>query len=416
MTTSTERYAMYLRQLRTSFIKVCRARFLNPDGSTAFSVERNPYQMRDMALISDQGTFTCKLQNGMRRSLSLTFVQITPEFDYNVNNIWFGTEIAWDEGLLLPDGTPFYIQQGIFGVENPEETINPEEKCARYNLVDKWANLDGKMTGNLEATYIADAGTSIFPPIAALLAEDRGNGRPLDNIAPIFTTWYNDKTQELPDGTTARLTDAPYTLMVEPGTKADVILGFATMLNAWVGYDSSGALRIDPSQDDISDATKPVEWEFSEEEAQLLGRTYAVENTDVYNDVIVIGEQVSGQKQPAARAQNLDPASDTNVNLIGRKTLRISSTGFGTTQQCIDYALWKLKRTTVLQKSVTIRCSQMMHIQPNQLVTIKRTDKPGNPTERHLVLGFSRPVSATEEMTINCVSVNDFPDVTLISG
>ena len=411
--TEAQKFDDYLKQLKTPYQKICRARFLNPDGSTAFEVDDNAGLERNKALLADSGAFTCNLQNGQRRSLPLTFAQITDDFAYNLNNIWFGTEIAWDEGLILSDGTPYYIPQAVFVVENPQEEFANAETNVSYSLADKWAMLDGTLGGNLETTYIADAGVNIFSPIAALLAEDKGNGWPLDNVTPVFTTYYNGKTQMLPDGTTANLTDTPYTLKVEPGTKADVVLGFAKMLNAWVGYDQTGALRIDPSQDDILDATKPIQWEFSPEDTTLVGLSYNVKNTEVYNDVIVMGEAVSGQPQSAARAQNLDLASDTNVQTIGRKTLRIANTGLFTQTQCNDFALWKLKRTTVLQKAVTIRCKQIFHIQPNQLVTIMRTDKPGNPIERHLVMGFSRPIDGTEEMTINCVSVNDFPIATL---
>lgn len=410
---ASEKYQDYLKQLKTAYTKVCRARFLNADGTTAFAVDNDPHSERNTALIVESGSLTCNLQNGQRRSLPLTFVPVTDDFLFNVNNLWFGSEIAWDEGLILSDGTPFYIPQGVFVVGDPQEIIANGENTVSYGLRDKWANLDGTLYGNLEATYMASAGVNIFSPIAALLAEDKGNGWPVDNVTPIFTNYYNDKTQELPDGTTASLVDAPFSLTVEPGTKADVILGFVAMVNGWVGYDTVGALRVDASQDDISDATKPVQWTFSNEEAELIGLTYEIKDSDVHNDVIVLGEQISDYPQPAARAQNLDDSSDTNVRLIGRKTLRITGTGFGTTQQCRDFAAWKLKRTTVLKKAVTVRCKQIFHIQPNELIMIERTDKPGSPIERHVVMGFSRPVSSTEEMTINCVSVNDFPQSTI---
>lgn len=414
--TATERYQDYLKQLKTTYTKVCRANFLNRDGTVAFSVDNEPNSERNKALIVESGALSCNLQNGQRRSLPLSFVPVTDDFTFDLNNLWFGSEISWEEGLILSDGTPFYIPQGVFVVGDPEEILAGSEKTASYGLHDKWANLDGTLYGNLEATYMAGVGVNIFSPIAALLKEDRGNGWPVDNQTPIFTNYYNGKTQTLPDGTVASLVNAPFSLTVEPGTKADVILGFVSMINGWVGYDTVGALRVDASQDDILDATKPIQWEFSNDDAALIGLTYAIKDSDVYNDVIVLGEQISGYPQPAARAQNLDNRSDTNVNLIGRKTLRITGTGFGTTQQCRDFAAWKLKRTTVLQKAVTIRCKQIMHIQPNQLITIIRTDKPGSPIERHVVMGFSRPIKSTEEMTINCVSVNDFPQATIVSA
>lgn len=36
-------------------------------------------------------------------------------------------------------------------------------------------------------------------------------------------------------------------------------------------------------------------------------------------------------------------------------------------------------------------------------------DKPGAPTEHHLIQGFSILIGQTGNMTINAVSVNDFP-------
>lgn len=407
-------YDAYLAALKNPFIKLCRLRFLNPDGSTAFSVDNNAQNKRSGAFI-ENGTISMKWGNGRRRSADITLKNVDGEFDYNVNNTWFGTEIALDEGLILPDGTEFYIQQGVFLVESPNEDLKPVERTITYHLVDKVANLDGSLLGNLEGTYEVEEGTNVFVPIRKLLKEDRGNGLPLDATPPIFTNWYNGKTQLLPDGETlVPLTDAPYTLTINSGgTKWNVIEGLCAMLNAWVGYDESGALRIDPSQDDILDSDKPVVWDFSMEETTFLGAAYTVKNTDVYNDYIVVGEMLSDNRQPAARAQNFDPASDTNINLIGRKTYVESAPGFATDKQCEDLANWRLKRVSVLQKAVSISCSQLFHIDGNKLVTISRTDKPGSPTERHLVMGFSRPLTGSKPMTIDAVSTVDLPIATL---
>lgn len=185
------------------------------------------------------------------------------------------------------------------------------------------------------------------------------------------------------------------------------------MLNAWVGYDATGRLRIDPSQDDLLDINKPISYAFSMEESTLLGLTYTVKNTEVYNDYIVLGEELDDNSQPGARATNLDPMSDTNVNLIGRKTVWTSENGYTTQTQCRDRAEWEMKRATVLQKSVNISCGQFFHLTENTLVTVARTDKPGAPIERHLVMGFTRPLAADGAMTISAVSVADFPTATV---
>lgn len=416
MMTAQERKLAYLKALRRPFQKLCRLRFLQPDGSTAFSLDNNPGNRRAGTFLAE-GSISCNLQNGKRRTATVTLSNVDGAYDYNVNKIWFGTEIAIDEGLILPDGSDYYIQQGVFLVESPTESLKPHGRTVTANLVDKWANLDGTLFGYLDATYEVPAGTNIYRPIRALLALDRGNGRPVDRAAPVFTEYYNGKSQALPDGGTALLTDAPYTLRVdgESGSYADVILGLAGMVNAWVGYDQSGALRLDPSQDDILDTDKPVLWQFALNEASILGAEYTVKNPEVYNDIIILGEQMDDNSQPAGRATNYDPNSDTNVQTIGKKTRRESAAGYATVTQCQDLAVWKLKRATGLQRAVTISCQQLYHIEENALVTIIRTDKPGSPVERHLVMGFTRPLSGKGEMTISAVSVNDFPIATVTS-
>ena len=413
-TTYAERTQDYFKMLRKPFTKLCRLRFLQPDGSTAFSLDNNPLNRRSGAFLQE-GSISVNLQNGQRRTASVTLSNLDAAFDYSVNKIWFGQQIALDEGLILSDGTEYYLPQGVFYISEPQETVQPNLRTITYPLVDKWSYLDGTLFGRLEGTYEVPVNTRIFAPIRAILNLDRGNGTKVDAVTPIFTTYYDDKTQTLPDGSTASLVKSPYTLRVDSddGTYADVILGLSEMVNGLVGYDQTGALRIDPSQDDVLDTQKPVLWRFSTQEAQLLGATYTVKNTEVYNDYIVLGEQTSEYAQAAGRAQNLDPSSDTNVYLIGRKTYRETATGYYTETQCKDLAEWKLKRTAVLQKAVSISCTQMFHIVENNLVEITRTDKPGSPTERHLIQGFTRPLTSTGEMTISAVSVADFPIATI---
>ena len=208
---------------------------------------------------------------------------------------------------------------------------------------------------------------------------------------------------------------SPYTLTIDGdgGTIGEVVLGLGGMVNAWVGYDNTGRLRIEPSQDDILDAQKAVLYRFTEDEVTLLGLAYTVKKEDLFNDYIIVGEQMDDYYQPGGRAQNLDPRSDTNVNIIGRKTKRESASGYATVQQCKDLAEWRLKRSGILQKAVNISCSQMFHIELNSLVEITRTDKDGSPTERHLIQGYSRPLAHNGNMTISAVSVNDFPIATV---
>lgn len=404
------RFQQYLKAITGEYTKIAKVDFLNPDGSVAFTVDNTLKSSKRGALLQ-QGTISCNFQNGMRRTASVVLSNLNDEYDYNVNKIWFGTNVRVSEGIILPDGTEFYIPQGVFGIQDPGESLHPGQKLATLNLVDKWAYLDGTLFGNLDGIYEVPVGSPIFPAMASVLNFDRGNGLKVDPIAPIFTSYYNGKTQELPDGSIVNLTDMPYTLRVDSdsGTYADVILGLNEILVGVIGYDRNGRLRVEPSQDDLDDSDKEVLWDFSLTQKSFLGATYRIMNSETYNDIIVQGESQDDYRQPYGRAQNVNPQSDLSIyGALGIRTKRLSASGYYSDDQCQALADWTLKRLCLLKKSVTIESSQVFHIDENKLVTIRRTDKEGEPLERHLVTGFSRPIAQTGAMTINATSVEDY--------
>ena len=189
-TTQAQKWQAYLSALKTDFTKLCKLEFLQPDGTVAYVLDNNAKNARSRAFIQD-GTIRCNLQNGQRRQATVNIVNLDGEYDYAVNKVWFGQEIRISEGLILPDGTEFYLPQGVFLVKDPQEIFKPNQRQVTYPLVDKWANLDGTLYGNLDGIYEVPVGSDIFTAIAELLAEDRGNGRPVDRMQPIFTDYYN---------------------------------------------------------------------------------------------------------------------------------------------------------------------------------------------------------------------------------
>ena len=128
-----QRYLQYLSAVRGEFHKLARLDFLQPDGSLAFSIDNNPQNPRSGAFIQE-GELSVNLQNGMRRQASVTLSNLDGAYDYNVNKVWFGQQIRLMEGLVLPDGTDFYLPQGVFYVKDPEETFLPNQRLFPGNL------------------------------------------------------------------------------------------------------------------------------------------------------------------------------------------------------------------------------------------------------------------------------------------
>ena len=423
MATPSENYTAYLQSLEGDFVKLAKLEFLNPDGNVAFALDNNALNYRSGAFLQS-GSLSVNRNNGRRRQATVTLVNIDNEYEYAVNHIWFGQQIRLSEGLILPDGTEYYIPQGVFEIENPQESLKPGQKTVTYSLVDKWANLDGSLFGNLEDVYAFTAGTNIFVAMASVLTFDRYTMNAatdpthmVDPVKPNFTNYYNDKTQTLTDGTVVSLIDAPYDFKsASDGTLADIVIGLNDMIAGDIGYNQNGRLTVNPSQDDILDTDKPILWEFSQNSKTFLGAEYTTKNSEVFNDVIVVGATSDLNETAKGRAQNLDPKSDTCVSRIGLKTKRLEMSNFYSNQVCEDYAVWQLKRFSTLSKEIVVTSTQMFHIVENELITVQRNDKPGSPVERHLVNGFTRPIGQTGTMTINCVSVNDFPIITTVDA
>lgn len=427
------RYNQYLRALKKPFKKLCKLEFLNYDGSVAFALG-NDYKRgyggkRDSRAFLQDGSLNVSLQNGQRRNASITLDNKDDVFLYNVNELWYGDQVRLSMGLVLPDGTDFYLPQGVFYITNPSAEWSSSTRTSTLELADKWVYLDGTLFGRLMQTYqvleqLNGVNQNIFSAMQAILHASRLNlgqtttdpAFQIDNVPPVFTAFYNGKTYTNKEGQTFLWTDVPYDVTVgDGGSLADLLLEMNEFLVTWIGYDATGALRVDPSQDDISDAQKPILWDFSTSENGLVRIGQSDLITDVYNDVLIVGEGLS-EAEVWGRAINTDPRSDTNVNLIGRKGITERQANYWQADQCRDLAVFKLKRKTVLQKSVNITSQQMFHLEENQLIRVRRTDKKGSPTESHLINSFSLPIGETGEMTINCTSTNEFSDLSITTS
>lgn len=436
MANQSERYLRYLDALLNPFQKLTKLEFLQPDNSVAFFLSNaNGYRRgynpkyQSSALVQ-QGTLSVSFQNGARRKASITLSDIDNAFEYNVNNIWFGQKIRLSMGLVLPDGTDFYLPQMVGLIKNPQSVLSENQKTVTFPLVDKWANLDGSLFGKLTDTYTAKQSTAeyaVYMAIANLLKTSIYDHKltedinaMIDNVAPIFTNYYDGKYYSVlyGDGSqtrTASMTEIPFDISENGGSNfAQLLLQFNDVLAGIIGYDQTGALRLEPSQTDINDIEKPVLWQFTQRNSTLSQISETIKNDEVYNDVIIVG---GGNTDGGiwGRASNDDPNSDTSISAIGLKTYRETKANYFNTKQCTALAEYYLKRKTILQKSVNITSSQMFHLVENQLVSVQRTDKPHNPTEKHLINSFSLPIGETGAMTINATSVADIPNFTVTS-
>lgn len=424
---SAQQYQEYLKIIADpdSVNKLAKLEFLNDDNSVAFVIDNNykrgygGYSANSRAFLQD-GSLSVSLQNGKRRQASIAFENLDGAFDYAVNRLWYGQKIRLMMGVKLSDGYEFYLPQGVFYIDSPQLDWRPNSRQATYSLTDKWSYLDGTLFGKLRDTYQIPAGSNLFEAMLAVLQVSRYSlasttdiMQMIDPIMPLFTDYYNTRTTVV-NGKIYTNNLVPYDIEVEYGqTYADILLELNDLIAGWIGYDNTGRLTVLPSENDIADQTKPVQWDFTTNSKTFLGLSETANIGDVYNEYTVVGEALDSDSAPVGRAINNDAASDTNIGRIGRKSQVETASGYYTKEQCAALATFKLKRATVLQKSVTIDCTQMFHLQENNLITVHRTDKQGAPIERHLIQSYTIPLSQTGQMSITATSVTDYPNITI---
>lgn len=418
------RYSQYLKTLTEPHLNAVRLEFLNPDGGAAFALDGNQksgYSSRyDSRAFIQGGSLSVSNQNGIRRKASITFANTDGAFDFAFNKLWTGNRVRLSMGVILPDGSEYLRPQGVFYLDAPSKTVSPSERQISYSLVDKWGYLDGSLFGKLEGSYSIPktqngAAVNVFEAMRDTLRLSRidfsGTDDPslmIDDTAPVFTSFYNGRTYPTPGGGYANATDLPYDIVTSPGngTIASILLELNTIVGGMIGYDPAGALRVEPSQDDMNDFEKPVLWTFTPENSFLSGLTESAKIAEVYNDILVVGTGLTGY-EVYGRATNTNAASETNIYRIGRRTYREEQAAYWNADQCQALAEHLLKQKTALCKSISISCPPIYHLQENALVSVKRSDREGAPVEKHLINSFSLPIAETGAMSINAVSVNE---------
>lgn len=424
------RFLRYLEAVKKPHTNLVKLDFLQPDGSVAFSLDntyKRGYNTKyDSRAFIQGGSVSSALQNGMRRQAGITLANTDGAFDYAINKIWFGQQVKISMGLQFPDGETFYLPQGVYYISTPQSIFRENQKTISFSLVDKWAYLDGSLFGTLDNSYVIPRDTNIYKAIEDILQISKFDFEKtakidcmIDSVKPIFTDFYNGKTYEAAnsDGSITRnvsMTNTPYEI-TEPGggTFGNLILSLNQILVGIIGYDVTGALRLEPSQDDVLDVSKPILYHFSSENSIFSSLSETVNNNAVYNDVYVVGEGLTGASV-WGRAVNLDSRSVTSVqNLKKRNVLRLEKAEYWNTQQCADLAVWTLKRKSVLSRSISISCAPLYHLRENALISVKRGDKEGTPVEKHLIQSYTLPLTEAGNMTINAVSTEDIPDFTV---
>jgi len=329
------------------------------------SDETIDYEIPQEDIIIDTINFSENYNQGERRNLSFSLINIDNRYTPNVRGIWVNTKFRLDVGIEDRYKKQIYwFQYGIYILSNPSLIHNNSDQQITYNLRDKWAVLEGNKS-TVTSIMEIPIGSNVGEAIQGILDIEDGTGNLIDPI-PIAI-----------DASLKNLV-TPYTITKDVGTKlAELILELAYTMNAEVYYDEYGQLRVVPMIETMQDTKKQVLWYYNEDEIlnnySANQTVYAIE--EFVNEVHVIGNNINGDNVYGV-ATNDNIESQYSVQRIGLRIAEpIEDTNISTEDQANDRATYELRKAVINQTQVSIEVLFNPLLKVNSLIDITSTER-----------------------------------------
>jgi hypothetical protein len=349
-------------------------------------------------LVDSSGRLEITYQQGQRRSLSFTLDnssgRFTPSGIQGV--LWLDSKFKLELGMEFSNGDVVWNTAGIFVTGQPTATRDDGEKTIEVQCYDKFAMIDGTLGGVFEATYQVDIDKKIYDVMRESLLQDNGNGYPIDPKPIIFdSSLIESKTQ--------------YTLSKSPNDSyGDLFIELAEMISCDIYYGVEGNLIVRSGIRDISQVNKPTLWTYSDKEWEYLSNNTSYDFTQVKNRVTVCGSNVNGDGIFISTAENTNPQSPTRISLIGTRQYYLEDSNISTEALAQQRAEYELNRLSILQQTISIDSSFMIHLDVNNCIALNDTFFDYS-DDRFIIQSISIPISANSTITIECTNIASLP-------
>lgn len=366
-----------------------------------FILHENETRKKDITqYVIPNGNLEKTYQQGSTRSLSLTLMN--PEKIWLPSPIrgtlWTNTKFELIMGIQL-DNTIYWEEEGIFVCQDPDLSNGSFEKTISIQLLDKFALLDGTISGKLGVDYQIPLGTKIFTAIKSLLVLNKDRlGNSYDFKTPIFPNRYAEAT-------------TPYTLKKTPeNTIGEILIDLANMISCDIFYDEYGRLTLRENIEDLDLHHRPVRWQYRDvtEGAEFFEPTMKIEWSKIVNKVYVIGMNING-RLCKGEAENTNPKSAYNINgLFGEHPLVINDELINSDERCKDRAEYELKKNSMKYISINMNSIYIPHLNCNDLVRWSFEDYNYN-NQIFAIQSLTIPLNPRELMGVSMTNIEDLP-------
>ena len=358
-------------------------------------------------IVMGSGSLSINYQQGVRRSFSCDIANINGEFtpSFKTGVLYATTKIKLYIGIrsYLGEDT-YWWSQGIFLLTDVVNKSSGSNKIVTINAIDKFGMFGSELGyKQLQGDYKIEQGNKIYNIIKDILNLDMENGYVLDCKKPFLDPIYKDEIM-------------PYTLIKNKGEQmADVLITLANVLGCNIYYDVEGVLNISNGTDDCTYAREGVIYTYNEQSAGTSDLDLKIDYGSIINSVTVVGTNVN-DKVYSYTARNTDPFSPTRIEYVGLKECEpIESSMVYNDDRAKEYALYMLKRKSILQNIFSFKSTPVLHLDVDRVIVISQDDYNFF-EERFIIQSLQFPIGTSEMFTVETSNTAELPYFELQEG
>lgn len=369
--------------------------------------------------VTAQGQININYQPIMRRSCSLTLINVDKKYIPSPDNVFwlerkFRLWIGVVDNFAFETPSIYWWSQGVFFTQSATSDGN----TVNIEAVDKGGALNGTLGMNIvDVQYIVPTGTNISKLVRDTLMlsiadtpSDKPNGscKPIDPVIPVIDVKYNNI-----------LTQSKISVDAN-NCIGDIFQSIYDGYNADLYYDTYGRFQVKELTTGYRvDGYRYMacQWDYNDSDA-FYGASNFVYNFDGKNAVTVY-TSASGIENVSYTAYNRNPASPIRTANVGVRRMESQEIKYvdvseeEMAKKCRQYADYLLIQEAMRGSSVTFTSPIIPHLDVNRTITI--TDKMQKlEHETFIIQSITIPLSS-DMMTISATSINWLPN-NLIMG
>lgn len=404
----------------------------------------------------DSGSISVNYQQGVRRSCSLTLINVNDnlklkqgKYLLDENGLWINTKFKLYTGIKVPkiillkqeldynnqgddilhinedleyllyrggdyetekkEEDIYWFSQGVYLLTDPSVFRDMSKKAITINGVDKFGVFGSETNFNqTETTYVIEKGSKVGKVIVDILNFDKGNDLPLDTkqpyIDPDTRVLATDEETNIPVSEVA----LPFDIKKSPETYfGDILIELANIYACDIYYDNEGRLHFEKGNEKQEMEDFGSLWDYSDKETEYFAPQLNYDFKSVYNVVKVVGDNPEAELFVYI-AKNESPFSPTRIQLLGEKILYIESSFCYSEDRAKDFANYMLRKKSMIPLTLSFQSSFIPHLDVNKVITI--TDEYYNYNQqRFIIQSLTIPLTTKSLIDVECTNAAVIP-------